>query len=164
MLPGWIRQRIFETVARHQFVHFGAEVFVEVFDVLRQPSVFLPPLPFFGFALAQVALFFGRGIPGCQATAGSRWCRTERGSGFRCSRSVSASAQDNVRTAQVWRGFSVVRQLEFLYRRIQVSSFFRRFLTMVEKSATLNCAKSNAIIAKNKQKTNYSKQIVKINQ
>ena len=54
MLPGWARQRIFETVARHQFVHFGAEVFVEVFDVLRQPSVFLPPLPFFGFALPPV--------------------------------------------------------------------------------------------------------------
>ena len=35
---------------------------------------------------------------------------------------------------------------------------------MVEKSATLNCAKSNAIIAKNKQKTNYSELIVKINQ
>ena len=87
MLPGWARRRIFETVARHQFVHFGAEVFIEVFDVLRQPSVFLPLLPFFGFALAQVALFFGRGIPGCQATAGSRWRRTARGSGFRCGRS-----------------------------------------------------------------------------
>ncbi len=35
---------------------------------------------------------------------------------------------------------------------------------MVEKSATLNCAKSNAIIAKNKQETNYLKRIVKINQ
>ena len=98
-----------------------------------------------------------------RAAAGSRWCRTARGSGFRCGRSVSASAQDNVRTAQVWRGFSVVRQLGFLCRRIQVSSFFRRFLTMVEKSATLNCAKSNAIIAKNKQKTNYSERIVKTN-
>ena len=56
-------------MVRHQFVHFGAEVFVEVFDVLRQASVFqasvfLPLLLLFGFALAQVALFFGRGTPG----------------------------------------------------------------------------------------------------
>ena len=77
------------------------------------------------------------------AAAGSRWRRKARGSGFRCGRSASASAQDDVRTVRVWRGLSVVCQLGFLYRHIQVSSFFRRFLTMVEKSATLNCAKSS---------------------
>ena len=62
MLPGWARRRIFETVARHQFVHFGAEVFVEVFDVLRQAFVFLPPFLFFGFALPPVCRDFVLGF------------------------------------------------------------------------------------------------------
>ena len=55
-------RRVFEAVARHQFVHFGAEVFVEVFDVLRQASVFLPPFLFFGFALPPVCRDFVLGF------------------------------------------------------------------------------------------------------
>lgn len=55
-------RRVFEAVARHQFVHFGAEVFVEVFDVLRQAPVFLPPFVFFGFALPPVCRDFVLGF------------------------------------------------------------------------------------------------------
>ena len=72
-----------------------------------------------------------------RAAAGSRWSRKAQGRGYRHQLKMM-SVQ-----FEYGAGLSVVCQLGFLYRHIQVSSFFRRFLTMVEKSATLNCAKSS---------------------